>query len=102
VASKNGLFFYGFSRAALPFFGGLLCTQPPNRRTAIQHAGTTGTPCSGAFAFDFQAHLQTGVDPLLVPGELVYGQYWFRDPADPSGFQVGLFHSETSVGVPSS
>ena len=90
VELKNGLFFYGYTPGALPFFGGVLCTLPPNRRTGLQNSGTTGIPCSGTFAFDFQAHLQSGIDSLLVPGELAYGQYWFRDPADPAGFQVGL------------
>ena len=31
-----------------------------------------------------------GVHPGLVPGALVYCQWWSRDPLDPAGFGTGL------------
>jgi len=40
--------------------------------------------------YDFHARVQSGVDPALVPGRLVYAQYWYRDPHDPAGFGLGL------------
>jgi hypothetical protein len=32
------------------------------------------------FSFDFNARIQSGVDPALAAGVLVYAQYWYRDP----------------------
>jgi len=90
VNLKNGLLFYGFGPAALPFQGGLLCVQPPLRRTGIQNSGGNPPPddCSGAFLFDMRAEIQSGASPLLVPGADVSAPFWFRDPADGAG--VGL------------
>ncbi len=55
----------------------------PTRRTPLQNSGgsTTGTDCSGTFAFDLNSRIQAGSDPALVPGVFVYSQYWSRDPA---------------------
>ena len=41
------------------------------------------------FAYDFNARVQSGIDPLLSPGKIVYVQYRFRDPYAPGGFGVG-------------
>ena len=90
---KNGLFFYGFGQAAVPFLGGTLCVQPPLRRTPVQNSGGNGPPsddCSGTYAFDFNALIQGGGDPGLVAGADVYAQYWGRDPADTTGFGSSL------------
>ena len=87
ISNKNGIFFYGVSgRMAVPFQGGLLCVQPPIRRTPVQSSGGNPPPndCSGAFTFDFNAWLQGGGDPGLAPGGKVNGQYWYRDPQSPS------------------
>ena len=87
-ANKNGLFFYGLSGAlAAPFFGGTLCVTPPLRRTFIQSSSGAG-PCGGAYAFDLDAWIAGGNDPLLVPGTQLNGQFWYRDPLD--SFGVGL------------
>jgi Tol biopolymer transport system component len=74
------------------FRGGVLCIAPPLRRTAIQDSGGNAGPhdCSGAFTYDFNARIRSGVDPDLLPGTVVYAQYVYRDPADPSGFGTGL------------
>ncbi|MBL8803549.1 MAG: hypothetical protein JNN27_16225, partial [Planctomycetes bacterium] len=40
--------------------------------------------CSGAFHYDLNARIQSGVDPQLAVGEEVFAQYWSRDPADAS------------------
>ena len=91
---RNGLLFYGYSgRAALPFLGGTLCVMPPNRRTGLQNAGGSLPPtmdCSGSYSFDFNALIQSGIDPLLVPGQQINGQYWSRDSAQPDGTGVSL------------
>jgi hypothetical protein len=38
--------------------------------------------------FDFNARIQSGIDPLLVAGQFCAAQYYFRDPGDP--FTTGL------------
>lgn len=91
---KNGLFFYNYTGAAnLPFFGGTLCAQPPLRRTGLMNSGGNIPPtndCSGNSAFPFNALIQGGMDPLLVPGLEVNCQYWSRDPQNVDGTGVGL------------
>lgn len=84
-----GLLFYGFGPRAEPFQGGWHCVLPPTKRIGGQSSGGSG-PCTGAFAFDMQSHIQSGADPALVPGALVYCQWWNRDPLDPAGFGTGL------------
>ena len=87
INNKNGIFFYGYQgRAAIPFQGGWLCVQPPILRTAVQPSGGNPPPndCSGAFRFDFNAALQAGGAGSEVIGTRVNGQYWYRDPQDPS------------------
>lgn len=36
--------------------------------------------CAGYFSLDFNSWIQSGIDPFLVPGQGVNGQWWFRDP----------------------
>jgi hypothetical protein len=85
---KSSSYFYGLTGTqALPFLGGTLCVKPPVHRT--QHASTGGSPtgsdCTGTFTFDFSARVASGVDPSLVPGVKVGGQFWTRDAGVPSG-----------------
>ena len=89
LANKNGLLFYGLSGpAAVPFLGGTLCVQPPLARTAIQSSGS-GVACDGVLAFDFNAWIQGGNDPLITVASVVNAQYWYRDPQT-LPFGVGL------------
>ena len=44
--------------------------------------------CSGNYSIDFNARIQSGIDPLLIPGQEVDAQFWSRDPASPT--PVGL------------
>lgn len=85
----KGVFFYSSEIDATPIFGGTLCVRTPLRRTPVQSAGGA-QPCSGTFDFDFNDWLRTGNDPAVLAGSVLYGQYWFRDPNDPTGFDVGL------------
>jgi hypothetical protein len=83
---KSGLLFYGYAAQAVPFQGGTLCVLSPIRRTPVQNSSgsASGTDCSGTFAFDFNAHIASGADPLIQNvGQQVRAQYWSRDPADP-------------------
>ncbi|MBL8803908.1 MAG: hypothetical protein JNN27_18030 [Planctomycetes bacterium] len=92
-SAKAGLFFYGTSGpASAPFQGGFLCVQPPSTRTPIQNSGGAAA-CSGVFAFDFNAWAASGVDPALVSGAAVHGQFWYRDGQHPiagTGFSAGI------------
>jgi hypothetical protein len=85
VNQKQGLLFYGYGAGSTPFLGGFLCTTTPLRRTPAQNSGGSlaGADCSGSFAFDFNAWLASGADPLLVVGQQVNAQFWSRDPQDP-------------------
>lgn len=80
---KSGLLFYGFAAAAAPFQGGFLCAQQPIRRTPTQIAFGPGG-CGSMYAFDFDAYIRSGVDPLLASGAGVFAQWWMRDPQSPS------------------
>lgn len=95
INNKVGILFYGLAPAAIPFQGGLLCVQPPIRRTAVQASGGNPPPndCTGSFSFDFNAYAQSGVDPNVTTGAMLYGQYWSRDPLSPSTTSLsdGLF-----------
>ena len=86
INNKNGILFYGFAPGNLPFQGGYLCVQPPIKRTPVQSSGGDPPPndCTGTFSYDFNARIQSGVDPGLVPGASVYDQYWYRDPQSAS------------------
>lgn len=85
INQKQGLLFYGYGAAATAYQGGFLCMTTPLRRTSAQNSGgsPSGSDCTGAFSFDFNAYIATGFDPLLVVGQQVNAQFWSRDPADP-------------------
>ena len=88
VTNKVGVLIWTtVGRAAIPFNGGTLCILPPFRRTPIQFTGGTA-PCTGSFAFDFNALIQSGTDALLVLGAVIDAQYLYRDPQ--SSFGLGL------------
>jgi hypothetical protein len=86
VNQKNGMLFYGYAPWNVPFQGGTLCIAGQVKRTALLNSGGSagGPDCSGSFSVDFNAHIQGGSDPLLVAGEEVFTQYWYRDPASAS------------------
>ena len=100
-SSKNGIFFYGLNgRASFPFQGGIMCAQPPLKRTPVQNSGGSPPPgdCTGTFTFDFNAWVQGGSDPNVVPGSQVNGGWWFRDPQ--ASFTTGLSNAIEFVEVP--
>ncbi|HUR28487.1 MAG TPA: metallophosphoesterase, partial [Planctomycetota bacterium] len=87
IPGKVGLLIYGFAPASAPFSGGKLCVASPIKRMPGQIASGFGT-CGGGYADDFQARIQSGIDPALQAGVTVDAQYWYRDP--PASFGVGL------------
>jgi len=89
--NKQGLLFYGYQGKQVAYQGGKLCVVAPAKRTPVQNSGGNPPPddCSGVYSFDFAAHMASGVDPALVPGQSVFAQWWYRDPNDPTGFTTG-------------
>ncbi len=81
IAQNNGVFFYSLQGAdTLPFLGGTLCMKQPLVRSApLSTGGSAG--CSGLAVIDFNATIASGMDPALVTGQHVWGQFWTRDPA---------------------
>lgn len=83
LSHKVGLLFYGFAPMGAAYQGGYLCVQSPVRRTSLlDSGGNIGVDdCSGAYVYDFDARIQSGADPSLGAGTIVYAQFWSRDPA---------------------
>lgn len=90
VPNQVGIHFYGTSgQTAQPFSGAWLCVQPPTTRLpAMNSGGSLG--CSGLMTVDFNAYVAQGLDPALVAGAQVNGQFWSRDTGLPPPFQTGL------------
>jgi hypothetical protein len=91
-AGVFGTFVYSLGgRAAIPLYGGTLCIQPPVRKTQYALANTGGSStCDGTLSIDFNAFRATGVNPFLVAGQQVNGQFFHRDPGFASPNNVGL------------
>ena len=84
---RTGLSFYGFGPLATPFQGGTMCVATPSVRLPIVDAGGSALPandCTGVIAYDFNARIQSAVDPLLSVGQEVFLQTWARDPVSAS------------------
>jgi hypothetical protein len=79
---RVGMLTYSFAPRNTPYQGGTLCIATPFARTNAQGSGgsPTGSDCTGAYAFDFNARIQSGIDPALVVGAEVFTQYRARDP----------------------
>ncbi len=93
INHKLGVLIYGHSSSATPFEGGYLCVEPPFTRTVLTGSAGSSPPvedCTGRFRVDFNALIQSGQDPTLVPDAEIYAQFWYRDLQDSSGFGTGL------------
>ncbi|MCK6446043.1 MAG: hypothetical protein L6Q99_06580 [Planctomycetes bacterium] len=93
INNKNSLLFYGVNGpSSLPFQGGTLCVKGPIKRTNVLNSGGNPPPndCSGALTFDFNVLIASGSDPLLVAGQQVNAQWWFRDPGFSPPDNTGL------------
>ena len=84
---KNGLLFAGINGAAnLPFNGGVLCVQPPNKRGPIMSSGgDNGLECDGSYStlVNDGNVIPSGLD--AGPGNSAWYQYWYRDPMNGAG-----------------
>jgi hypothetical protein len=79
--NQNGIQFFGVSGAVqVPFQGGYLCVAPPLYRLSVKNTGAGGG-CGGNLFYtlaEVLAQPEGGV--LVVAGQTVYQQAWFRDP----------------------
>jgi hypothetical protein len=103
--NKSGFLFYGVNGpAALPFYGGTKCVDPPTKRTPVQSSLGTPAPaadCSGIYALDLNAFAVGALggvpEPLLTaPGTTVNCQWWGRDPGNNSMLSDAL---ECTIGL---
>lgn len=92
INRKLGLMFYGYGSTFTPFQGSTICVQPPLKRMPAQNSGgsSSGTDCTGVLSTDFNARIQSGIDPGLVAGATISARWYYRDPHDPAGYGTGL------------
>ncbi len=102
INNKSGLLFYSYQANGAPFQGGFLCCKLPITRTTLQSSGgsPSGADCSGTYDFDFNAWIQSGIDPNLIASAVVYAQYWARDPQDVFGYTTSLTDALTFTVCP--
>lgn len=80
VNQKFGLLLWSPASAFTPFQGGTLCLGPSFRTGALHSGGSpSGNDCTGFLGYDFNALIQSGTNPLLVPGAQLQAQFYYRD-----------------------
>ncbi len=79
---QNGLMYFGVQgQASAPFFGGTLCVGGTLYRLGVKNSGGTMGTCSGSFSTSLSGMLaEPSGGPLLVVGQTVNAQQWYRDP----------------------
>lgn len=103
INRKNAVLFYGLNgRATLPYLGGTLCVEGPLTPAVIANTGgsASGIDCTGSLSLDFNALVQGGGAPLVLPGDLVNAQILYRDPTHPDGTGGGLTEAVEFVVLP--
>lgn len=90
VNNRIGVLMYSYAPANVPLSGGTLCIEAPIKRVGQQSSGGTGSTCNGTFTLDFNAVIRSGSNPVLVAGQDVYAQYFFRDVSAAAGFTNAL------------
>ena len=98
--TQVGLMYFGTTgQNNAPFLGGVLCVKAPLYRLKIKTAGGTSGQCNGTFNYalgDMLLHPSGG--SLVVAGQVVTVQLWYRDP--PSASTVGLSNGLQFVVCP--
>lgn len=97
---KTGFLIWARSALAAPFDGGTMCIGTPRRRTAAQDSGgaSSTNDCTGAYSFWFDPAYVTSMG--LAPGDVVYAQYYSRDPWNLWPSNVGLTNAIRFVVLP--
>jgi hypothetical protein len=91
-AAKSGILIHSDQGpASLPFQGGVLCVNPPLRRSAAVDSGGTAGLCDGVFTLDMNCFAAgaCGGNPasfLSSPGTHVSTQWWGRDSVATGSF----------------
>ena len=89
INQQVGVLFWGGDETNMPFQGGILCINSPVVRSPLLDSGGSLLPtidCTGVLTFHF-SHFYMQQN-LVGAGDLIYGQFWSRDPLDPQG--IGL------------
>lgn len=101
LPKKPAVFHYGLGGPdAVPFAGGTLCSKGPFGRTKVTLTGTVMYGCGGAITINMKHYILSGVDPRLVEGAEVCGQWYTRDPDDVAGNYVNLTDAVRFVITP--
>ncbi len=97
---KTGFLIWARSAQAAPFDGGTMCIGTPRRRTPAQDSGGTSAAnnCKGSYSFWFDPAYVTSMG--LAPGDVVYAQYYSRDPWSMWPSNVGLTNAIRFVVLP--
>lgn len=97
---KTGFLIWARSAQAAPFDGGTMCIGTPRRRTPAQDSGgaSTANNCKGSYSFWFDPAYVTSMG--LAPGDVVYAQYYSRDPWNLWPSNVGLTNAIRFVVLP--
>lgn len=87
INNRAGILLYSLHPDNVPFLGGYLCLRSPLKRAGVVYSDGSmdGADCSGTFSQDFNALIQTGQFPDLVPGAMIFAQYYYRDSHGPNG-----------------
>jgi hypothetical protein len=91
---KDGLYFYGFNGAQANPWGNSTsyqCVVPPTIRTPTLNSGGTLGACNGTISRDMNAFWSSAAPSKQpAPGQQVWLQLWFRDPANTSNQTTSL------------
>jgi len=92
LSSEAGFMLYSSKKSNLSFHGGTLCVKSPfTRLLPIKGAASIGLlPCDGRLTKNFNKRIQSGADPSLTTGALVFVQFRQRDPGLMDGFNDNL------------
>ena len=88
-SQQNGILFYGAYTTSIPWApasSSYSCVAFPIERMGVQGSGGTGGQCNGSLSIGFNAWAAAHPGALgapFVPGQVLYAQGWFRDPAAP-------------------
>jgi len=95
-----GMLIWGKAQTSAPFGGGTRCVGKPFRRTQLQDSGgPVGlVDCNGYYSFHFSQAFMTANG--LQAGDVVYGQYWSRDPGYSPPNDIGLTNAVTFTVLP--